>query len=54
MGIGEKPQKRKEKKANKTKEKKFPIWLPSHPHFYDMEDDCFPMSKKTKNKLNQP
>ena len=28
-----------------TKEKK-PRWLPSHPHFYDMEADCFPVPPK--------
>ena len=38
MGMGEKPP------------KKFTIWLPSYLHFYDMEADCFSMSKNTENK----
>ena len=29
--------------------KKFPVWLPSHPPIYDMEADCFTVSKNTEN-----
>ena len=36
----------KEKKLRK----KFPVWLLSHPPFYGMEADCFPVSENTKNK----
>ena len=35
----------------KTKEK-FPVWLLSHPHFYDMEANCFPVSENTENELD--
>ena len=37
------------KKRLKIREK-FPVWLPSHPHFYDMEADCFPGSENAENK----
>ena len=47
MGVGEKP--RNIYRA-KTKEKKFPVWLPSHPPVYEMETDCFPVSENTENK----
>ena len=30
--------------------KKISVWLPSHPRFYDMEADCFSVSKNTENK----
>ena len=31
-----------------------PVWLPSHPHFYDMETDCFPESENAENKPDLP
>ena len=34
--------------------KKFPVWLPSYPPFYDMEADCFSVSKNTENKPDLP
>ena len=40
-------------RENETKEK-IPVWLPFHPHFYDMEDDFFPVSENTENKLDRP
>ena len=48
MGLGEK------KTKDETKEKIFPVWLPSHPLVYEMEADCFPASKNTENKPNLP
>ena len=38
------------KRQNETKEKIFPVWLPSHPTVYEMEADCFPVSENTGNK----
>ena len=35
-------------KKNETKN--FPVWLPSHPPFYDMEANCFPVSENAENK----
>ena len=35
---------KEERKRLKTKEK-IPVWLPSHPHFYDMEAEFFPVSE---------
>ena len=49
MRIGEKKNRKRMQKRIK-KRKKFPVWLPSHPHFYDMEAYCFPVSKNTENK----
>ena len=40
-------------KTNKTK-KKSPLWWFSHPHFYDMEADCFPVSENAENKPEIP
>ena len=37
--MGEKPLNTK----NETKEKKFPVQLPSRPSFYEMEANCFPV-----------
>ena len=34
----------------KNHKKKFPVWLPSHPLFYNMEADCFLVSKNAENK----
>ena len=47
-GRWEKKTKRKQKRIKPKK--KFSVWLPSHPHFYDMEADCFPVSEITENK----
>ena len=41
------------KKRLKTR-KKFPVWFLSHPSFYDMEADCFPMSENAENKADLP
>ena len=30
--------------------KKFPVWLPSQPPLYDMEADCFSVSKNAENR----
>ena len=30
---------------DETKEKIFPVWLPSHLPIYEMEADCFPVSE---------
>ena len=38
----------------KSETKKFPVWLPSYPRFYDMEADCFPVSEKDENKPDLP
>ena len=45
MGMGEKNPKEKRKRK-----KKIPVWLPSHPLFYDIEADCFLVSENTENK----
>ena len=45
-----KPERERKTKTNKTKENQFPVWLLSHPPIYDMEADCFSVSKKTENK----
>ena len=39
----------KKKRKNETKEKVFPVWLPSHPPVYEMGADCFPVSENTGN-----
>ena len=53
MGLGEKP-----RNAIKTKkcenQEKISHWLPSHPLVYEMEPDCFPVSKNTENKPDLP
>ena len=37
------------RKIQKTKQrKKFPVWLPSHLPVYEVEADCFPVSKITE------
>ena len=41
----------RKKRKDETKEKIFPVWLASHPPIYEMEADCFPVSKNTENKL---
>ena len=51
MGMGEKPE---IQKTNSKQKKKFPVWLPSHPPFYEMVADCFPVSENTENKLDLP
>ena len=38
----------------KPNTKKISAWLTFHPHFYDMEADCFPVSKNAENKPNLP
>ena len=38
----------RQKKGNERK--KIPVWLPSHPFFYDMEADCFPVNENAENK----
>ena len=43
----------KYKNEYETKEK-IPIRLPSHSPFYEMEADCFPVSKNTENKPDLP
>ena len=42
-GDGRKPPKYTK---DETKKKKFPVWLPSHTPIYEVEADCFPVSKK--------
>ena len=49
-GRKKKPKKRK----TETKEKIFPVWLPSHPPVDEMEADCFLVSENTENKPNLP
>ena len=39
------------KKKGKQKKK---IWLLSHPPFYDMEANCFPVSENAENKPDLP
>ena len=42
---------RKTPKYTKKKPRnKFPVLLPSHPPFCEMEADCFPVSENTENK----
>ena len=43
-----------EKKTERECKKKIPVWLLSHSHFYDMEADCFPVSKNTESKPDLP
>ena len=38
----------------KKQRKKFPVWLPSHLRFYEMEADCFLVSVNTENKPDYP
>ena len=38
----------------KGNERKIPVWLPSHPRFYDMEADCFPVSENAENNPDLP
>ena len=38
----------------KPETKKFPVWLPSYPHFYDMVADCFSVSVNAENKPDLP
>ena len=45
-GWEKKPEKKRE-----TKEK-IPVWLFSHPFFYDLETDCFQVSENAENKPN--
>ena len=46
---------REKSRNTKTKpRKKFPVWLPSHPSFYEMEADCFTVSENTENKPDLP
>ena len=45
LGIGE-----KKTRNEKNKKEKFPVRLPSHSPFYDMEPDCFPVSENAENK----
>ena len=33
---------------------KIPVWLPSHLSVYEMEANCFPVSKNTENKPDLP
>ena len=46
-GWEKNPERKKKTKANKTKEE-IPVWLPSHPHFFDMEADSFPLSENNE------
>ena len=41
-------------KEPEREKKTFPVWLLSHPSFYDMEAECFPVSKITENKPDLP
>ena len=41
-------------KANRKPRKKFPVWWPSDPHFYEMEADCFPVFENTENNPDLP
>ena len=34
--------------------KKFPVWLLSHPYFYDMKADSFPVPENAENKPDLP
>ena len=45
---------RKNTERERETKEKIPIWLPSHPPFYDMEADCFPVSENTENKPDLP
>ena len=45
MGTGEKPRNIQKMKQNEKN---------SHPHVYEMEADCFPVSENTENKLDLP
>ena len=48
--MGENP-----KNLQKAKQrKKFPVWLLSHFHVYEMEADCFPVSENAQNKPDLP
>ena len=38
----------------KPETEKFPVWLPSHPAFYNMETDCFLVSENAENKPDLP
>ena len=42
------------KRKNETKEKIFPVRLPSYLPVYEMEADCFPASENTGNKPDLP
>ena len=44
----------KKKRKDGTKEKIFPVWLPSYFPVYEMEADCFPVSENTENKPGLP
>ena len=44
-----------EKPRNIQKQvKKFSVYLPSNPRFYDMDADCFQVSENTKSKPDLP
>ena len=49
MGMGEKNPKYKKRKQGPP-----PFGLSSHPSFYEMEADCFPVPEDTENKPDLP
>ena len=52
MGMGENT--RNVQKTNTKNKENFPVWSPSHPHVYEMEADCFPVSENSENKPDLP
>ena len=44
----------KYKRENKKQWKKFSVWLPSRPHVYEMDADCFLAFENTENKPDLP
>ena len=51
--MGEKNGKKLNNQMIKSKEK-ITVGLPSHPRFYNMEADSFPVYKRTENKPDLP